>query len=193
MFRALAISTLLAFYGCICNAQHEANGAGNKMTAPLKGALQQAKGTEQLAVFLNFSNGQLPGGESKVLAHHRHGNVYLVRINKEDLLKIIATDQVTFADLYVQPKEELTTGSLDLATNKANYAHSMFPAIDGDSILISIKENSFDTTDIDYLNRYKGIVLPSPIITAHASIMATTIAGGGNSSPQAKGVAYGSK
>ncbi|HZH95491.1 MAG TPA: hypothetical protein VEY06_06375, partial [Flavisolibacter sp.] len=175
MFRALAITALLAFYCCICNAQHEANVAVKKITAPLKGALQQAKGTEQLAVFLNFSDGQLPGKDSKVLARHARSNVYLVRINKEDLIKVMATNKVTFADLYVQPKEELTTGSLDLATNKANYAHSMFPAIDGDGILISIKENSFDTTDIDYLNRHKGTVLPSPIVTAHASIMATTI------------------
>src|SRR6185437_2727613 len=54
---------------------------------------------------------------------------------------------------------------------------------------ISIKENDFDTTDIDL----KGRIDPSPLasneITNHANFMATIIVGAGNSVYYAKGAA----
>ena len=91
----------------------------------------------------------------------------------------------------VHPKEELTTGSLDLTANYINTVHHLFPSINGSSIRISIKEQNFDTTDIDIKNRHFISGFEASTTSSHAAIMATAIAGGGNTSELAKGVAWG--
>ena len=89
------------------------------------------------------------------------------------------------------PKEELTTGSLDLTANYINTVHHLFPSINGSAIRISIKEQNFDTSDIDIKNRHFISGFESPTSSSHAAIMATAISGGGNTSERAKGVAWG--
>ena len=92
----------------------------------------------------------------------------------------------------LHPKEELTTGSLDLTANYINAVHHYYPAFNGSSIRISIKEQNFDTSDIDIKNRHFISGFESPTSSSHAAIMATAIVGGGNTSELAKGVAWGS-
>src|SRR5689334_18450260 len=79
----------------------------------------------------------------------------------------------------LRPREELTTGSLDLTANYINMVHHLFPSLNGSSIRISIKEQNFDTTDIDIKNRYFITGFEAPTNSSHAAIMATAIAGGG--------------
>src|SRR4029079_5304558 len=88
------------------------------------------------------------------------------------------------------PKEELTTGAYDLSLNRINFVHSRLPQFAGDSLNSSIKERSFDTTDIDLKGRIFKTGLENTTLTAHAGSMVTIIAGGANSSPFAKGVAW---
>lgn len=122
---------------------------------------------------------------------HAYGNTVAVRVASPFVSMAVADNNVLFADLAKTPHEELTTGSLDLAVNKVNTAHDHFPAIDGAGILASIKEQQFDTTDIDYTGRYVNTAAAAPTATTHAAVMATTLAGGGNSSPFATGAAPG--
>jgi hypothetical protein len=116
-------------------------------------------------------------------------NIYFIHISRSDAEKLLQNDAISFADVKQKPKEELTTGSLDLSLNRINYAHHVFPAINGDSILASIKEQQFDTADIDYKNRIVNTGQAAPGVTTHASIMATILAGGANTSPFSLGAA----
>ncbi len=79
----------------------------------------------------------------------------------------------------------------DLSTNKINVVHNKQPLLKGDSMVVSVKENKMDTTDIDLKGRFQSTPLSSSVINSHATIMATMIAGGGNSYYEGKGVAWG--
>lgn len=90
------------------------------------------------------------------------------------------------------PNEELQIGNLDLSTNKINLAHRNFSSVNGDGIVVSVKENKPDTTDIDFKGRFLTTNLSSNTVNSHASIMSTMIGGGGNSWRLGKGAAWGS-
>ena len=90
-----------------------------------------------------------------------------------------------------QPQEELTTGAFDLTLNNITLTHNKYPRINGADIIISVKEQRFDSTDIDFHGRYINTGTAASTQSVHASIMATIIAGGGNSSARARGVAWG--
>lgn len=131
-----------------------------------------------------------PVGMGRVINKYPAAGVYQIRLAAASVQLLAQNDQVRFIDAWHQPKEELTTASLDIATNMVNLVHHQFPGINGDSIIISIKENRFDTTDLDIRGRIIAMPLASPSGTAHATIMATTAAGAGNSSPFGKGAAW---
>jgi hypothetical protein len=88
---------------------------------------------------------------------------------------------VQFIDAPRHPKEELALSSFDNSLNTINLVHSRFPQVNGNTLVVSVKENKLDTSDIDFTGRYLSTPLSSPSITSHASIMATIIAGGENS------------
>ena len=90
------------------------------------------------------------------------------------------------------PKEELMVSNLDLSANKITLTHRNFPLLNGDGIVVSVKENKPDTTDIDFKGRFLSTNLSSTTVSSHASVMSTMIAGGGNSWYLGKGAAWGS-
>jgi len=88
-------------------------------------------------------------------------------------------------------KEETLLNRLDLSVNKINLVHRKYPLLNGSGIVVSIKENKPDSSDIDLKGRFLSTPIASPGISSHASIMATMIAGGGNSWYLGKGAAWG--
>jgi hypothetical protein len=103
---------------------------------------------------------------------------------------LLNNENISAIDILIQkPKEELAITGFDLSTNELNLVHTRYPSYHGEGQHISIKENDFDTADIDL----KGRIDPSPLasneITNHANFMATIIAGAGNSVYYAKGAA----
>src|SRR6185503_13572799 len=89
-------------------------------------------------------------------------------------------------------KEELIIGNLDLSVNKINLVHRNYSSINGDGIVVSVKENKPDTADIDLKGRFLSTTLSSGTVNSHATIMSTIMAGGGNSWHLGKGAAWGS-
>jgi hypothetical protein len=77
----------------------------------------------------------------------------------------------------------------DLTVNEINFVHSSRPNLRGASQNISIKEGAFDPQDLDIRNRVIEAYQPDETIDAHATQMATYIAGAGNTAPQSQGVA----
>lgn len=100
-------------------------------------------------------------------------------------------DAVTGIELIGSPKEELATPGFDLSANKVNVVHSRYPQINGSGKHVSIKEQFYDTTDIDIKGRYEPSPLAASTVTNHANFIATIIAGAGNSIWYAKGAAGG--
>ncbi len=89
-----------------------------------------------------------------------------------------------------QPKPEEVINDYDNSTNAINLFLSRYPAINGNGLTASVKENLLDTTDIDFKNRYINSGVESDTTSSHATTMATFIAGGGNSFELSKGIAW---
>lgn len=119
-----------------------------------------------------------------------HHNITRIRIAAKDIPSLAGNQGILFICEILQPKEELTTGAYDLTLNRVNFTHTQFPLLNGNGLKVSVKERLFDPTDIDLLNRIFITGQESSSLTPHAALMATMIAGGANSSPFAKGVAW---
>ena len=120
-------------------------------------------------------------------------NTLTLKINTvKQLNELLSSAPVDFiSDYNLHPSPELQINSLDLSTNKINILHSRFPALSGNGLVVSIKENKFDSTDIDFKNRYISNPLGATVIDPHASIMTTMAAGAGNTWYLGRGVADG--
>ncbi|AXY75149.1 T9SS C-terminal target domain-containing protein [Paraflavitalea soli] len=105
--------------------------------------------------------------------------------------KLLKTPWVIFADQPRLPREEQVVSSHDNTTSQINTVHGLYPALNGNGLTVSVKENKPDTTDIDLKGRYLSTPLSSPTISQHAGIMSTLIGGGGNSDYSGKGAAWG--
>ncbi|NML23049.1 S8 family serine peptidase [Pseudoflavitalea sp. G-6-1-2] len=88
------------------------------------------------------------------------------------------------------PTEELSIEGFDPTANQINAAHNFFETLNGQGTVLSVKENRFDTTDIDFKGRYLRTHLVSNTFSGHATIMGTIAAGGGNSHYTSKGAAW---
>jgi len=119
-------------------------------------------------------------------------NVFLVRSSWKDLReKIIPRQEVLFIDILRMPKEEVAVSNLDLSTNKVTTLHRNYAQYNGLALGVSVKENRPDSLDIDLKGRYVHTPLSSAALSAHATIMATIIAGAGNTYYEGRGVANG--
>ncbi len=99
-------------------------------------------------------------------------------------------NQVVHIDVALsKPAAELGVPSFDLSANNINSVHNTYPFINGEGMHVSLKEDYYDTTDIDVKGRLDSSPLASQNITVHANYMATIIAGAGNSVYYANGVA----
>jgi hypothetical protein len=128
----------------------------------------------------------------RIVKEYQPANILVIEAKWGDVNKYILTSgEVTFIDEKRIAKEELQINGFDLSTNKVNVVHNNFPQLNGDNTVLSVKENKMDTTDIDFKGRYLSTTLSSTVVSLHASIMATMIAGAGNSYYQGKGVAWG--
>ncbi|HKZ67857.1 MAG TPA: S8 family serine peptidase, partial [Chitinophagaceae bacterium] len=117
-------------------------------------------------------------------------NVFLIRCSWQDIIeKIVTRSEVLFIDEHRIPKEEVAVSNLDMSANKVNLVHKEFSQYNGQSLAVSVKENKPDTADIDFKGRYISTPLASSTLSSHATIMATIIAGAGNTYYEGKGVA----
>jgi hypothetical protein len=118
--------------------------------------------------------------------------IYRIQATTDELKLIIKDPALLFIETGERAaKEETLVSTLDLSVNKVNLAHRNFSSINGDAVVVSLKENRPDSTDIDFHGRYLSTHLSSPVFSAHASTMATMIAGGGNNWHLGKGAAWG--
>ncbi len=127
----------------------------------------------------------------KLISVYQPANLAVIECKWSELEKIISDPSIRSADIRKQPKEELLFGFVDYAVNRISTIQHRYPLYNADGIHLSVKEQKFDTTDIDL----KGRILPSAFASTtgsnHASIMATMMAGGSNTWYNTKGAAWG--
>src|ERR1700741_1007525 len=117
----------------------------------------------------------------------------VVRSSWNYIDSLLPSKMIRFIDMPRKPKEELAVGLTDNSVNQINLAHRNYPAINGNNLVVSIKENRFDSSDIDFKGRFLSTSISSPQLTTHALIMASLIGGGGNTFYTGKGTAWGVK
>ncbi|HRI58312.1 MAG TPA: S8 family peptidase, partial [Saprospiraceae bacterium] len=144
---------------------------------------------ENAAVFREWAAAQ----KLEVLGGFPPANIVVLRVSSQDLAtKILQRPDVLFADhSNTVPKEELPVPGHNLFVNKINVAHAMFPGFNGSGITVSVKENRFDTADVDLKKRAMYAFNAAQQGTSHAAIMASLVGGAGTSDPAGQGVAEG--
>ncbi len=100
---------------------------------------------------------------------------------------------VKFIELQRVAKEETLIPGFDPTTNQVNVLHGLYPSYNGTGFSLSIKEQAFDSSDIDLINRVVFDQSSPSASSSHATRMATIAAGAGNSSPFSKGAAWGAR
>ena len=189
MTRLLTVTLICLLTSLYSKAQFPRQDVGAKISTSLSRKLQSVKETDSIDIYVSYTVADSIKGDFRFLSSYKAGRVLLLRTKASQVQQLLKNKHVLFADAYIPPKEELTTATLDLATNKINLAHSYFPALNGNGLFVSVKENQLDTTDLDYIGRFINSGLSATTVTPHATIMATTIAGAANTSSFAKGVA----
>lgn len=126
-----------------------------------------------------------------IVAEYPATNLLVVKMPSALIDTLLPASFVTFVDIPRTPKEELALGAWDHSVNTINLLHNRQPLLNGKGLTVSIKENEFNVADIDFKGRYKFTSLGSGEESPHATIMATTAAGAGNSFYTGKGAAWG--
>ena len=128
-----------------------------------------------------------------LISSHPSTNIVILESSYQFIVEeLLPSDQVIYISLFSgNPNEESLVLDMNLNVNKINLLRHVAPGLNGEGMAISIKEQRFDEQDIDF----KGRVLPSDIssetVSRHATEMATIAAGGGNTSMNSLGPAWG--
>lgn len=118
-----------------------------------------------------------------------NGNNITVNIQLKQLPGLLADDNVLFANPVRKAHEELAIQNIDLGVNTISAITDNYPGINGNGINVSLKEDSYDDTDLDLLGRSFISAPKSANISSHANIMATLLGGNGNSYVKGLGAA----
>jgi hypothetical protein len=140
-------------------------------------------------IFKDIINGSYP--EIRILKEFKPSNTFLIKIfgNMDSLLSIPCVTYAEIFDSYAF--EEADVIDYNPLVNQVNRVHKLYPEINGQNINVSIKENRYDTADIDFKGRHIATIESSIMNSNHTTYMASIIAGGGNQSFKSKGIAWG--
>ena len=145
----------------------------NNSTKRLKILLESKSAGDSVQLVIAVKNADLFQKENKTFINAAYfpAQTFVISLTKTEAARLLSDPNVLFADLQRVPKEELTTGSMDNTVNKINYMHHHFPQYKGDGIYASVKEQQFDSTDIDFRGRYFNSRVAAATGSSHASIM----------------------
>jgi hypothetical protein len=104
--------------------------------------------------------------------------------------KALTDTNIIFIAEARKPFTERELTGFDLSANRVNKTHRDWPAVTGNGLTVSIKENKMDTLDIDLKGRYLFSSAASTNVQTHATTMATIVTGAGNTFYTGKGVAW---
>ncbi len=200
MHRSCLLLSLLLLGAAPLRAQHQPTPAPSVTARKLSPALALPGATKgprtvrvqvagQMHLFRSWLAGHLPGAK---LTGHPGGNIVVVTgLDEAGLQRLLVSPWVRYVDVPSRvAREELAQDRLDLTANKITAVHGLYPALAGEGLAVSIRERAFDKRDIDFRGRMLNPAAIPDGYSAHATMMASMAAGGGNSSPSGKGVAW---
>jgi len=120
----------------------------------------------------------LTGLKSYTLDQNNH--IITASIQMNELMPILQSEDVLFADIIQIAKDEALIKDLDLSVNEIASVQLRYPDINGKGITLSIKEQMFDKTDIDLIGNIVASPSNAPVVDDHATNMATLATGRGN-------------
>jgi len=198
--RALTVSLIIScFWVFSLSAQQNIQSYGFKLSPSAKEASKNSQ--HQLQIFWILSNDtvalkrHLDDNSARISLLNSYPSISLlvVRSSWSFIDSLLPSQMIRFVDMPRKPIEELAVGLTDNSVNQINLAHRNYPTINGTNLVVSIKENRFDSSDIDFKGRFVPTSVSSPQLTTHALIMASLIGGGGNTFYTGKGAAWGVK
>ncbi|MBD2714615.1 S8 family serine peptidase [Microvirga sp. STR05] len=146
--------------------------------------------TSNAAAFRQWARQELPGAILRAETGQPH-IFQLSGISQAQLQLLVASPLVAFIDAADRrPHDERQLNQANLNVNSVTPLHRRYPALAGQGLTVSVKENPLDVTDIDFKGRLVNIDPAAVTVSSHATTMATLIAGGGNSAPAGRGVAW---
>lgn len=160
-----------------------------KATDALLAQLESLQPIDSIEVQVSYSGEHFSAARTQTLYMIDRYHAAVVKLQQRDWPSLIALSDVTGANQVRHASPEVIINTINPYVNRINVAQQQFPMIRGKSITVSVKEDLFDTTDIDLSGRYLRSALQSNVNSAHATIMATLLAGAGNSGANGLGVA----
>lgn len=118
-------------------------------------------------------------------------NLIKVKADEKQITQLVQDENISYIQSAAKAVEELQVNGFDNSVNKINLVHNDWPLLNGNGATVSVKENLFDTADIDFKGRILTTNISSPTNSSHASYMATIIGGAGNTYYTGKGAAWG--
>ncbi len=144
------------------------------------------------AAFLRFLSQNM--SEAKPTVQRYGSSIFSINpIEKTQVLQLVESGTISAIEMTRHPREETGLNGLDRSLNRVRLLQREWPQLNGEGLTASIKENRFDTTDIDFKGRHLISAYSSSALAQHATIMATILGGAGNSGPTAEGVSRGAR
>jgi hypothetical protein len=141
------------------------------------------------AAFRQWAGQALPQAQVRAAAGSP-ATLTVSQLTARQVATLAASPLVEFVDVPDrQAHDERLLGGADLTVNNLRAVQRRYPALTGQGLVVSIKENPLDATDLDFRGRLLNTPAGTVIESVHASIMATLIAGAGNSGPAGEGAA----
>lgn len=186
LFTALFLLNGFAVFGQV------KEGVPKKLSPELQKIFNTAATDDSIDLSVSVTAGLTGKWQARILSIPTR-NVFVIRVQVSQLDLLVQNKNVLFVNKVHLPREEITTGASDPTLNLISYAQQAFPHVRGQSVHALVKERMFDTADIDLKGRVFLTGTESREVTSHASLMATIMGGGANSSPFALGAAPGAR
>ncbi len=196
-YASILYTTLLAGLGSLgMTLPLQAQNAPPRLAPAVREAVRRAAPRQSVrlrvrdaAAFRQWAGRQLPAVPVRPVAG-QPTTLILGPLTASQLAAVTASPLVEFVDVPDRPAhdERLLNGA-DLTVNNLRAVQRRYPMLTGQGLVVSVKENPLDPTDIDFRGRLLNTPAGTVIESVHASIMATLIAGAGNSGPAGEGAA----
>ncbi len=183
------MKVLLAIFMICFHLVAQAQNEGNKISGNLKLSLQKKSPADSIKVSF-WVKPDIKISALKINTAFQPAPQLLVgKVRVKDIAELLLVNEIVFINEVLPAKEELNTGAVDYTLNNIHYVHYKFPQLQANGLKVIIKERKFDTTDIDLIDRTFITGGEDNNFTSHAGLMATIVAGAGNSSPATQGAA----
>ncbi len=132
--------------------------------------------------------------ELAIVKKDKATNAIIIKCTPRFLLeKIVPLHDIIFVDEFVEPKTEISIIGYDRSFHGINVLDYSIPGANGKNIVVGVKENNVEVSDLDIFKRVLPSTLSASRVEEHATVISTIIGGAGNSFYDGRGMANAAK